>query len=394
MGKDLKMGNNQNDSKILIVDDSPLMIDVLRNILPKTIKRQIALNGIFALKLLKNSVDLPDLILLDILMPGLDGYEVCKEIKADSRLKEIPVIFISGLDETFDKVKAFQVGAIDFITKPFQKEEVIARINTHLEVSNSKKVVAKLYSETIQGIMGAMSDMLALANPQVARVSNSMKTYSEKVMQELGIKDTWDLKSACVLSGLGMLSGDMKGSQNSCVENPKISDINSEIDQAYHSLNLSNEIIQKIPKFDAITKIIEKSMAPLDQKYWEIPAKDLEPAVLKGQILRILIYYIYRFQKEKNHIGIIEEMKNSEEEFYTREILEVLAKIQKDLIESEVLNLTMDELLPKMILVEDLYCPDGRMMLKSGFELSNEMIMLIKNLGVLNNVTVKVIKNF
>ncbi len=332
------------------------------------------------------------------MMPGLNGYQVCKEIKADPRLKEIPIIFLSALSETFGKVRAFQVGAVDFITKPFQKEEVIARINTHLEISNSKKEVAQLYSETIQGVIGAMADMLALANPEVARVSNAMKMYSEILMEELDIKDSWDLKSACILSGLGMLSGDIKRGRHTCVPlSPSkaiTAHIKVEIDQAYHSLKLSNEIIEKIPRFDAITEIIEKSMAPLEEEYWQVPVKDLDLIVLKGQVLRILIYYIYRFQKEKNHITIIEEMKNSLDEFYATEILEALEKVQKDLIESEVLNVTINQLLPRMILVEDLYCPNGRLMLKAGFELSDEMIMLIQNFGVLNEVSVQVIRNF
>jgi two-component system NtrC family sensor kinase len=76
---------------------------------------------------------LPDLILLDIMMPDMDGYAVCEILKSDERTRHIPVIFISSLDETTDKVKAFSVGGVDFITKPIQKEDVLARIRTHLE---------------------------------------------------------------------------------------------------------------------------------------------------------------------------------------------------------------------------------------------------------------------
>ena len=76
----------------------------------------------------------PDLILLDILMPDLDGFEVCRLLKADDRLRDIPVIFVSALDEVFDKVTAFSVGGVDYITKPFQVEEVLARVHTHLSL--------------------------------------------------------------------------------------------------------------------------------------------------------------------------------------------------------------------------------------------------------------------
>ena len=78
----------------------------------------------------------PDLILLDVKMPEINGYEVCQQLKEDDRTKNIPIIFISALGDVFDKVKAFQVGGIDYITKPFQVEEVLARLNTHLTIRN------------------------------------------------------------------------------------------------------------------------------------------------------------------------------------------------------------------------------------------------------------------
>jgi hemerythrin len=119
---------------ILIVDDSPQNLTVLRQILTEQGYRvRPALNGEIALKTVQTT--LPDLILLDIMMPdGPDGYEVCRRLKADERTRDIPVLFISALDETLDKLKAFQVGGVDYITKPFQAEEISARVKTHLEL--------------------------------------------------------------------------------------------------------------------------------------------------------------------------------------------------------------------------------------------------------------------
>jgi two-component system sensor histidine kinase/response regulator len=81
----------------------------------------------------------PDLVLLDILMPSMDGYEVCQAFKMDAQISDIPIIFISGLNETIDKVRAFQVGAVDYISKPFQFEEVLARIETHLTLYRQRR---------------------------------------------------------------------------------------------------------------------------------------------------------------------------------------------------------------------------------------------------------------
>lgn len=131
-----KMKNDNNDikKKILIVDDSPEAIAVLNNALPKNYKRQFALSGEEAIKVLTEREELPDLILLDVMMPGMDGYEVCKHLMNDERLKEIPVIYLSALTDTKDKVRAFENGGVDYIEKPFQIEEVRARVDTHLKL--------------------------------------------------------------------------------------------------------------------------------------------------------------------------------------------------------------------------------------------------------------------
>ncbi len=121
------------DSNILIVDDDPAGIRFLSMLLKdKGYTVRIALNGQAALDTL--TTKLPDLILLDITMPEMNGFEVCQHLKASEQYKEIPVIFISGLEKTVDKVKGFQFGGIDYITKPFAPEEVLARVKTHLSL--------------------------------------------------------------------------------------------------------------------------------------------------------------------------------------------------------------------------------------------------------------------
>jgi signal transduction histidine kinase len=119
---------------ILIIDDTPDNLRVLSNLLTKagySIRKVISGElGIEAAQL-----EPPELILLDIMMPGMNGYEVCERLKLSDRTQDIPVIFLSALDEELDKVQAFQIGGVDYITKPFQVVEVLARIETHLKIS-------------------------------------------------------------------------------------------------------------------------------------------------------------------------------------------------------------------------------------------------------------------
>ena len=131
---------------VLIVDDTPANLQLLTGMLKERgYKVRPVPSGRLALQAAKN--DPPDLILLDIMMPEMDGYEVCKQLKADEKLTEIPVIFISALNETVDKVKAFGVGGLDYVTKPFQFEEVNARVRTHLELQRQRRKLKENYDQ-------------------------------------------------------------------------------------------------------------------------------------------------------------------------------------------------------------------------------------------------------
>lgn len=119
--------------KILIIDDNPCNLKLLTKIL---FEQGYAVRIAPSAKLGINSVmaEVPDLILLDIKMPDMDGYKVCQQLKAHEKTCDIPVIFISGLEEVMDKVKAFKMGGADYIVKPFATEEVIARVENQLQI--------------------------------------------------------------------------------------------------------------------------------------------------------------------------------------------------------------------------------------------------------------------
>ena len=132
--------------RIMIVDDTPQNLELLEAMLGEQGYEVFALpDGKMALQAAVR--DQPHLILLDILMPGMDGYEVCTRLKADPRLKEIPVIFLSALNEPWDKVRAFRVGGVDYIPKPFQLEEVAARVRTHVEMSRQQRALQASYEK-------------------------------------------------------------------------------------------------------------------------------------------------------------------------------------------------------------------------------------------------------
>ena len=125
---------------ILVVDDNPANLQLLSGMLKRSgFKARPVTSGELALQAARRAP--PDLILLDVSMPDMDGYELCRILKADEALKEIPVLFISAHGETADKVKGFAAGGVDYVTKPFQVEEVEARVAAHIELRRQRRLI-------------------------------------------------------------------------------------------------------------------------------------------------------------------------------------------------------------------------------------------------------------
>lgn len=172
--------------EILIVDDKPDNLTVLRRILvEQNYTVRPALNGETAMKAI--NLRQPDIILLDIRMPGMNGYDVCKKLKSDEKTRGIPVIFFSALDAIEDKIRAFSFGCVDYITKPFQAEEVLARVKTHLtlrclqkslEDKNAQLQIALEEIKTLQGIIPICANCKKIRDDQ--GYWNEVETYISK----------------------------------------------------------------------------------------------------------------------------------------------------------------------------------------------------------------------
>ena len=127
---------------ILVVDDTPLNISVITGALKDTYRTKVATNGPKALAIAAAD-EKPDLILLDVMMPEMDGYEVCRRLKADPTTREIPVIFLTAQTEAEDETRGFEVGAVDYVHKPFSPAVMKARVHTHLVLRETREKLAQ-----------------------------------------------------------------------------------------------------------------------------------------------------------------------------------------------------------------------------------------------------------
>jgi DNA-binding response OmpR family regulator len=170
---------------VLVVDDVSKNLQVLVNILrEKEYKISVADSGQKALEMMDRFI--PDIILLDIMMPGMNGFQVCEKLKSSDKTKNIPVIFLTARTETEDVVKGFQMGAVDYVTKPFNKAELLARVHTHLELKTAQKEIIQL--EQKNAVLAAAVTANHEINQPLTVLQGNFELFNHSLDQE-GLTD-------------------------------------------------------------------------------------------------------------------------------------------------------------------------------------------------------------
>lgn len=152
------MTEHEDKPLVLIVDDTEANIDVLLEVLGEDYELSVAMNGQDALDAVAETP--PDLVLLDIMMPEMDGYEVCRRLKAEPASAKIPVIFVTAMSEVSDEAKGFETGAVDYITKPISPPVVLARIKTHLALADQQRACEKMLERQLAEIRQGQKDAI------------------------------------------------------------------------------------------------------------------------------------------------------------------------------------------------------------------------------------------
>ena len=370
--------DHSKDQTVLVVDDTVDNIDVLRSILGEKYKVKVALNGQKALNIAKKRP--PDIILLDIMMPGMDGYEVCRRLKDNPATKKIPVIFVTAKGEVEDETKGFELGAVDYIVKPVSPPIVRARVKTHLELKNSRQYIEQLLSKTLLGSIKLLTDILAFVNPRRFSQAARLKRYAHDISMYLGLPDIWRIEIAALLSHIGIVTIPTQ-ILNKVEKKIRLSAGERQLYATYPSMG--HDLLENIPRMESAAKMIAHQQDTLCIPTTSGNPLDWDIEELGGQILKVVIEYDHLIMKGKNSKAAIIELRNRGglyPPFLLDALLESQRVIKSPKTDEEVLSKTVvnvTDLRSGMILEDDLVTEDGTVIIFKGNEISSSMLNLL-----------------
>ncbi len=280
---------------VLCVDDTPANLDVLwRTLEPRGYRIQVAPSGEAALKLLENAPP-PDLILMDVMMPGIDGYETCRRLKSGERTRDIPVLFVTARNQPEDIVQAFEAGGVDYIPKPFRQEEVCARVAAHIGIERLRRELREQNS-ALEELSEQKSRFVGMAAHDLRNPLISIRGFAELLL------DSEDELPAAerrrLLQTIERVSGDMLGLINDMLDVTTIESGKLELSMA--SSSLKQLIEERLKIFE---NIAHRKQIALDAELGETGRRMLDGARII-QVFDNLLSNAIKFSPENTRIKI------------------------------------------------------------------------------------------
>jgi len=362
------MINNTSKKLILVVDDTPDNILVLGDILRSKYEVKAAPRGEKALQI-ANADPKPDMILLDIMMPVMDGYEVCRRLKADAATANIPVIFITAKNEVSDEQIGFEVGAVDYITKPVSPPRVLARVATHIELAEKRRNLEELLQKTLVGTISVLTDLLAISNPTVFARASRLRRFMHGITGHLQLPDAWQYDMAAMLSQIGCV-GMPKDTLERLVTGAKVTE--SDRRQYREQFGRSARILNKIPHLKNVAQMLELLKEEYGTQTTIPPVGSTDAVTLGARLLNTVLYYDDHLQKINNTGEAPQEKRPTAHTAIDAEALNALeppaAKRQKPN------PITFSELQLGMVVEENVYTSNGLCILPKGIEVTEVIL--------------------
>lgn len=367
------MSDQKIRSVILVADDEPVHLHLMEQVLVHNGFDVIkADDGLHAFE--KATEFLPDLILLDINMPGLDGYDVCLKLKKNSRTKDIPIIFVTGQIDDTDETLGFEYGAVDYIRKPITISTMLARVQNQLAILAAKTQLQEMLSKTLMGSIRVLNDILILIDPTFHSMLPRLKRYVEGIATYLDLPDRWRLELAAMLSHIGCAAipkevlKNITAGKNVSEDDQKMFDMHPKIAQ---------DLLSKIPRLKSVAQMIGNQRSSLDKGKLTQELSEWDRVDLGAQLLKMVIDFdrmvTAGFAEEK----ALSEMR-AKEETYSPDLLDALEVVANVEQKGDVQLLMFKDLQEGHVLKQDLYTKSGALVVKKGKVISENTITLLR----------------
>jgi response regulator RpfG family c-di-GMP phosphodiesterase len=353
---------------VMVVDDNPANLKLLEDMLRQH-GYEVRSFPRGRLALAASDQEPPDLILLDINMPEMNGYEVCEQLKSSARLADIPVVFLSALNSIEDKVKGFRSGGVDYISKPFQFEEVQARVETHLQLRRAQQAEHDLLEKTLGGAVRTLWELVQITSPGLALRSNAIRDIVRWITQGMGIGDSWQYELAATLSLVG------------CVALP-----DDVFERAYSGQALSPDedrmfrahpetaarLLSNIPRLEIVVEIIRGQQRPGNEP------SATEELARGSHILRLAMELDGRIFRGLDSSSALAEIRLLRR--FDVRMLDALQSYRSATAEFDPCRVSIRELRAGMVLEGNVISKDGSLtILKQGTVLTETWIQRLEN---------------
>lgn len=364
-----------NGPKILIVDDLVENIEVLKETLREEYTILEATSGDQALQEAARS--LPDLILLDAIMPGMDGFETCRRLKQTRKLREIPVIFVTGLTDIADEAKGFAAGGVDYITKPISPPIVSARVATHLRLKSTETQLRDTLQKTLSGAVSLLMDLLTMTNPVAYSRAARLRRYVKLMSPHLDQPGSWQFELAATFSQVGCLQIPPE-----ILEDIYAGRVVEDSNKALFDLHpqAGSDFVGRIPNLENVAAIIAQQSDDV-----EPPSGSAENGnkivSLGATLLRTIIEYDRLVSTGLPRDAALRQLRANPDKNDPDMIAALEKGLQSETLSAKPRLVSASLLLPGYVLQNDAFSTSGKLLLKTGTELSCPMVQSLQRIA-------------
>jgi CheY-like chemotaxis protein len=368
----------------MVVDDNPDNVRLLESMLQKEgYEVRPFTRGQLALAAAASKP--PDLILLDVSMPEMSGIEMCERLKADKELSTIPVLFISAMNQIYDKVEGFRAGGVDYISKPFQFEEVSARIETHLKLRKARRAEQELLEQTLNGAIRMLSELVLNASPELAARSQAIRDCAAFITRQMSIADPWQYDLAAIFCLTGCLTLPDEAFRKGYGRATSVSAEEEAMFQAHPET--AARLLANIPRLSPVAEMVRMQLRP------DADANASDEVGFGARLLFLVVELDRRMYRGISFTTALEQLKEGPGGFDPA-MLRAVEAYRPAAPGFHSRTLPIRQLFAGMILEEDVASESGVMILRKGTVLNDTWIERLGNFaraqGVKQSIQVRV----